>query len=168
MVMKVYPDGADKLESIHFFKDERFLEVCDERIITFYNLWQSKHQGDLLPRRADFDPSEMVKLLPYIYMVDKQTPNGDYRYRLVGTNEVAIRRYDPTGKLVKDCFAGLCAADSIANYDYIFQEKGILYDLSDMKLGGAITYRDQLLLLPTASDGINVDIAIGLAVQDGY
>lgn len=163
-----YPDGADKLVPIHLIKDESFLDVCDARITTFYHLWKSKHKGDTLPARSDFDPIEMKELLPFIYMVDKKTPTGDYRYRLVGTNDVEVRRYDPTGKLVKDCFAGASAEDSIINYDYVFNEKSILYDMSVLKLGGPVSYRDQFLMVPTTSDGVNVDIVIGLAVQEGY
>ncbi len=163
--MHRYPEGPKKIEQYRSVRDDTFLTICHQNIATFYHLWRSKFNGELLPKRSDFDPAEMVRLLPYLFMVDQETEDNDYRYRLVGTNEVLIRRTDPTGKLVKDFFADAGMNECLANYDAVFQTGCYVFDHSIVNFGGPISYQDQVLLLPTSSDGLNVDIVFGIGYQ---
>ncbi|MGO1118023.1 PAS domain-containing protein [Rhodovibrionaceae bacterium A322] len=165
MLGREFPEGADKLKSGNIIRDTAFLKVCDDRIRELYDLWKSKSQPGGLPRRADFQPEEMTSLLPFIFMVDKEPVNGDYRYRLVGTNEVQLRRFDPTGKLVKDHCASIDPQLALDNYDYVFGQKGLIYDSTEIDRSPYPPIQDQTLLLPTSSDGKTVDIVIGIGVQ---
>lgn len=164
MLSRKYPEGAEKLEDGILFKDESFLEFCDRRLIILYELWKSKKKGDLLPRRADFDPSEMKELLPHIFMVDRKTPTNEFRYRLVGTQEVQFRGIDPTGKLVKDTCAAENPDDALKNYEYIFSTGNFLFNLCEFN-GRRLIIEDHTLFLPTASDHKNVDIIIAISYQ---
>ena len=47
--------------------------------------WQSKRMGRAMPCRNDFDPSEMVGFLPYVFLLDVRHDPIDFRYRLIGT-----------------------------------------------------------------------------------
>lgn len=51
------------------------------------------------PMRADFDPAEFVRILPYVYLVDVE-PEGRYRIRLSGTYIVDLWGFDSTGMAV--------------------------------------------------------------------
>jgi hypothetical protein len=166
MFNKSYPEGIDKLISHLAIKDETFLQICDSRIKEFFRLWNDRKQGDNLPRRVDFEPEEMITLLPFIFMVDIEDQTGEYKYRLVGSNEVLLRGTDPTGKLVKEYCAAHRAEDALKNYDYVFQQKSHLFEISDLGKSHSIRIKDQSLLLPTSSNGRHVDIVIGIAVQD--
>ena len=165
MLRREFPEGSQKLKPGHLIRDESFLEICDPRIKTFYQLWLSKKAGDRLPRRADFYPDEMIELLPYLFMVDIEPESGDYRYRLVGTNEASLRNFDPTGKLVKDHYAASTAQEALDNYDYVFSAKSFLFDASEITRPLYTPIRDHTLFVPTSSDGATVDIVIGLGVQ---
>jgi len=71
----------------------------------FLAYWHGKCPGAGFPTRADIAPAEMLKLLPYIFMLDVLEEAGelDFRFRLVGT---AIMRVEGehTGKLLSDMF----------------------------------------------------------------
>ncbi|MGO1118024.1 PAS domain-containing protein [Rhodovibrionaceae bacterium A322] len=166
MFGREFPEGADKLKPGNLIRDESFLEICEPRIEFFYNLWlEKKERRGFLPRRADFSPEEMIELLPYIFMVDIDPSSGEFRYRLVGTNEVRLRRFDPTGRLVKDHCAATDPQIALDNYIYVFNSKSYLFDGTEMERPPYPPVKDHTLFVPTSSDGATVDIVIGLSVQ---
>ncbi len=105
-----------------------FLDICTPRIRRAYEYWDSKRRGRAMPSRADIDPSEIRDLLPGIILIDVARNPFRLTYRLVGTEEVEARGYDPTGKDVKEhVFAvtpdygfetyRLSAEDGVVTYD---------------------------------------------------
>ena len=61
----------------------------DERLAALWDLWSHKRPDARLPSRGDFDPLEMVRLLPFVFLVDvlERKPLA-LRYRLIGTGIV--------------------------------------------------------------------------------
>src|SRR5688572_14913414 len=86
----------------------------DSRLIL--NSWQGKCAGRIMPARSDIDPDEIRRYLPYITLVDVVADGRQYVYRLVGTQEVALRGRDPTGKSVVEAFFGTSVANVLAKY----------------------------------------------------
>lgn len=159
----INPSG--RLEKQYLIRDDSFLEICDPRLSELYHLWLTKCRDGQIPKRSDFDPGEMKSLLPFIFMVDRESESGDYRYRLLGTNEFNLRGYDATGLLVRDHCAAAVAQEALDNYDYVFNSKSILFDAAEANWDDNRRFSDQTLFLPTSSDGETVDIVIGIAVQ---
>lgn len=64
--------------------------------------WYSKCRGRAMPSRADIVPSEIIRLLPHVFLLDVQSQPLDFRYRLIGTlmDECMHGRY--TGKSMRD------------------------------------------------------------------
>ena len=60
-----------------------------------FDYWNKKRGSRRMPSRQDIDPAEIVKILPYVYLVDVQQDPLDFRYRLIGTemDEHMSRRY---------------------------------------------------------------------------
>ncbi len=77
--------------------DPAFIDGCHERVRAIYLYWDGKRNGRLMPSRADLDPVDIPKLLPDICLVDVVPDARKYVYRLIGTNECAMRGRDPTG-----------------------------------------------------------------------
>ncbi|HVT51109.1 MAG TPA: PAS domain-containing protein [Dongiaceae bacterium] len=77
---------------------------CHPDILTVLAYWESKRRGRVMPGRDDIDPTELVKYLPYISIIDVVEDPRRFVYRLVGTMEVEVRGFDPTGKAVADGF----------------------------------------------------------------
>lgn len=60
--------------------------------------------GRFAPRRADIDPAEIRSHMPTLFMIDV-LPDGEYRYRLVGTTLVGYSGYNATGRILSEAFA---------------------------------------------------------------
>lgn len=76
----------------------------------FLAYWHGKcapgGKGGGFPTRADISPGEILKLLPYIFMVDvleDERGELDFRFRLVGTAIMEMEG-EHTGRLLSDMF----------------------------------------------------------------
>src|SRR5579859_1990091 len=78
--------------------------VRDPRVRLFFEYWKSKCRPGRLPGRRDIDPHEMVAFLPYVILLDVERGAGAFRfrYRLVGTEVVALFGHDPTGQYLDE------------------------------------------------------------------
>jgi hypothetical protein len=50
-----------------------------------YDYWKRKRGQRRMPRRSDIDPSEIVKILPHVFLLDVRQSPLDFHYRLIGT-----------------------------------------------------------------------------------
>jgi len=156
---------ADIPESIRLV-DDSFLQECDARIAGLVALWRARFDGDALPARRDIEPHEILKLLPDIMLVDVTHPGPEFRYRLVGTREVAFRGYDPTGRSVRDAFAGFDGNFCDGNYRSVVDRRAPVFivEYAPTKLGAVV--RRETVFLPFAGDGQTVDIVMVYSVTD--
>ncbi|GAB4362815.1 MAG: hypothetical protein Kow00114_18370 [Kiloniellaceae bacterium] len=72
-------------------------QVAEPALRDLYLYWHGKRGARAYPARADIDPAEIKKQLPYVMLVDVLDDGRHFRFRLIGT-DVAIG-VDPTGKL---------------------------------------------------------------------
>lgn len=147
-------------------EDESFLEYCDTRIADLVALWRSRRDGDALPARRDIEPYDIVQLLPDIMLIDVTHPGPEFSYRLVGTREVEFRGYDPTGRSVRDAFAGFDGNFCDGNYRSVVERRNPVYivEYAPTKLGAVA--RRETVFLPFAGDGKTVDIVMVYSVTD--
>lgn len=116
-----------------------------------------------MPARADFDPVEMVPLLPHLFLVDVAEA-GDlrrFRYRLIGTAIVTLLGRDSTGKWADDALHG----DNAPGIQGLFSlasetrapvvVKGHLFFISERSW----TFVEGLLL-PLSANGADVDMLL--------
>ena len=101
---------------------------CHPDILTVLAYWESKKRGREMPGREDVDPTELVKFLPYISIVDVVEDARRFVYRLVGTMEVEVRGYDPTGKSVGDGYFAASADAAMANYQRVCDTRAPFYE----------------------------------------
>ena len=147
-------------------EDDSFLAQCDTRIADLVALWRSRRDGDALPARRSIEPHDIVQLLPDIMLVDVTHPGPEFSYRLVGTREVEFRGYDPTGRSVRDAFAGFDGNFCDGNYRSVVQRRNPVYivEYAPTKLGAVA--RRETVFLPFAGDGKTVDIVMVYSVTD--
>jgi len=67
--------------------------------------WNGLSEGHDVPDRARFDPSRVPSLLPHLFMLEA-TPDGRWRYRLMGTEIVERFGIDATGRYVDEFISG--------------------------------------------------------------
>jgi hypothetical protein len=134
-----------------------FPTTCHPNTLAIYAYWLDRRCGRQMPRREDIDPTAIPrKTLPGICLVDVVPDNRRYVYRLVGTGEVEVRGYDPTGESVIDGFFGPSAADALACYDRVVSTRAPFLDATPFTSPGGRYVTMETLFLPLSEDGINV------------
>jgi len=137
--------------------DPDWLARASASVKAMYGYWKSKCRDGQLPRRADIDPLDFPRLLPYITLVEAVADERRYVYRLVGTKEVEIRGRDPTGKSVIDGFFGPSLADALHCYDTVVRTKRPFYDDEPYITPDKRYSDDESLFLPLSDDGETVN-----------
>lgn len=134
--------GADRARSGH---DSG--AIGSALVQELHRYWDGKRQGRAMPRKADIDPSEMKPLLPYLLLADFAAEPFRLRYRLVGTEIVAIYGVDFTGRWLDELdFGDQVEGGWPAQYRRVFDTCRPLF--GDARL--------------TAVSGIEMDYAFGL------
>jgi len=123
--------------------------------------WAGKKRGRRLPARADIDPTEIPNLLPYLLLSDVLRDPFDIRFRLAGTQVVAMNNFDLTGKRLN---AGIHQPEW---RDYWLQVYRGVAESGEPAFGAdCYAYRDrshvdfEWCLLPLAADGETVDMIL--------
>ena len=68
--------------------------------------WERQRGDRPMPRRADINPADIPKLLPYIRLTEVVDGGARYRYRLVGTAIVSAYGNEHTGRYLDDVLSG--------------------------------------------------------------
>ena len=135
--------------------------ISDEFVRQGYEYWCGKAAGRRMPARADIDPTEIPRLLPYVRLVDVVGP-GRYRYRLVGTEVQKMHTSTATGQFVEDVLKGPIASRVIEVYDECVRDRRPVY-FENVFIGTDDSQLSQLrrhskaLFLPLAADGATVN-----------
>lgn len=161
------PEAGSGSVDLERFYDDGFLKVCDPLLAQLKWVWSEYSNGNKIPKKSDLKAEFLFPFLNYLFIVDKEGPQEKYRYRLVGSHEVAFRRNNPTGKLVEDGFyAGL--EEALFHYDYVFGKGEFIFYHSNISRSNDIVISDQALLLPVSDDGVTAKYVYGCAVQNKY
>src|SRR5215469_10675803 len=67
-----------------------YAALAVETIAPALSYWESIRGGRAMPRRSDIDPAQILRLLPFVMLVDVLAMPLDFRFRLVGTEIDAI------------------------------------------------------------------------------
>lgn len=132
---------------------------------TLYRYWRSKSRDGRLPRRADFDPVDIPRLLSHLTLVDVVDDARRYVYRLVGTKEVEIRGRDPTGRSVIDGFLGPSVEDALSWYDRTVSERAPQYDNRPFVSTDGRWFGDATIFLPMSDDGARINLILVFAMS---
>ena len=142
------------------------IDACRPELRELHALWQKLRGDRRMPARRDFDPTEVPKLLPDIFLVDVlagSPPERRYRVRLQGTAQVGYFGADWTGSFLHQMIDQASADRFCAVGDYVVSSRepwmssGDLYWLPEKPF-----YRFETILLPLSDDGTSVNMILGL------
>jgi len=125
-----------------------------------FRYWERKRGDRRMPRRADIDPEIPPRLLPGITLVDVVADARRYVYRLVGTMEVEVRGFDPTGRSVEEAYFGENAEDATACYDRVVETRTPVLDPKPFLERRRGYSGAESLFLPLSSDGAAVNMIL--------
>ncbi len=139
-------------------------DTCHPDILRVLNYWEEKRQGRLMPSRADIDPADLKPYLPHITLVDAVDDDRRYVYRLVGTKEVELRGYDPTGRAVGDAYFASSADAALHRYEDVCRKRAPCYiaepyQVVDRYIG------EEDLFLPLSQDGQKVNMILVFSIS---
>ncbi len=143
------------------------LGYSDARLKALHRLWQDKTDAHkiegrgALPARADFTPPEMRDFLSDLYMVDVAR-GGRFRFRLIGTAITQRTGRDVTGKYFDQVYAPDALENFAASFHWIARHKLPLRSYGTMNFTDQDYLSFEALEVPLASDGITVDIILGV------
>jgi hypothetical protein len=144
--------------------DSDFLAGCHERVRAIYRYWDSKRNGRLMPRRADLDPLDIPRFLPDICLVDVVPDARRYVYRLIGTNEAAMRGRDPTGLPVGEGYFGTSKESVFLNYDAVTRTRAPRLDRDPSITSDHRFIQHESIFLPLSEDGQSVTMILVFTV----
>ncbi|WP_374649754.1 PAS domain-containing protein [Dongia sp.] len=139
-------------------------ETCHPDIRLVFDYWQRKCAGRRMPSRADIDPGDLRRFLPQITLVDVVDDTRRYVYRLVGTREVELRGYDPTGKAVAEAFFASSAEEAIRYYDAVSKTQAPRYVADPFQAVDRFIGEEDLFL-PLSNDGETVNMIMVFSIS---
>ena len=132
------------------------------RIAELAAYWESKRHNRFAPKRADIDPTEIRQHVGRLFMVDV-LPDGDYRYRLLGSELVQRMGRDSTGKRFSKLYAGQPHAFELLKqrFDEVVTTRQPSYSRGKVYWLGAGEYRNfECGFFPLSDDGRTVNIIL--------
>lgn len=140
-------------------------DACAPEIAELYNYWQSIHPKEGLPGRQHFDPLDVWKLSPKIWMLDVMHDPLTLTVRRAGMEIVDFTGREVTGLDMADLFPDIKSSDawpSIAKA----AETGVIYfrRAKIMSNPEKDFIESERLYLPLAANGRDVDMFLNITV----
>lgn len=129
--------------------------------------WERLRGDRDLPARADLNPVDIPRLLPYVMLIDVLENPRDFRFRLLGTEHDRIVSGDYRGR----CFSelpGLARGNPVWDQYVRTVETGAPVIGTVSYIGGDLYIPRELehCLLPFASNGTTVDVILVVTAID--
>jgi len=139
---------------------ESLIAECHPDIRALVEYWRTKKGARLMPARSDIDPSELKPFLPRISLIDVVPDERRFVYRLVGTEEVALRGYDPTGKSLSEGYFGPNPELAFAHYGYVVEHNAPYCYRGDFEVPDGAIENEDVIFLPLSEDGEHVNMIL--------
>ncbi len=148
------------LERVSQQETESRIAACHPDIRAMVDYWRLKAGDRRMPRRTDIDPTEIKAFLPRITLVDVVPDARRFVYRLVGTEEVASRGNDPTGRSVAEAFFASSAEESLLYYEHVAETGAPCCFRGDYRAPDGALEKQDVIFLPLSEDGETVSIIL--------
>lgn len=134
-----------------------------QQVVAGLAYWNRIRSRRKMPSRADIDPLQIPRLLPYVMLVDVLATPLDFKFRLVGSRVDEIVASSYTGTLFSD-LPHMARGNSIwSEYEEVVMKQVPLY--SAVQYVGPDRFVRSVMhcLMPLSADGGNVDMIFVVA-----
>lgn len=140
----------------------------DSRLRDLIRYWLSIHPGDRLPARQAFDPIEVPWALANLAMTEVERDPYRFRVRLMGTTMVAAFGADFTGRYMHEALPGFERSFSYHQRVEVVETGLPQYRNTLPSIPFKLDYAPhELVYLPFANDGVQVDLILTMAIYQG-
>jgi hypothetical protein len=143
-------------------------QVTSPIVRRFYNIWNSKRGTRVMPSWQDIDPSEMLAILPNMFVISIEMDPFRIFYRLIGTKAVAFR-HELTGRYLDEIteYSDDVRAELIKEYSMVCAEKRPTFSKDTLKTKFGNTLIVSGSIFPLSTDGTIVDRCIAVEDYEG-
>jgi hypothetical protein len=144
------------------------LPPCDKRIGDLYRYWLSiRPSPALLPGRRNFHPTDIPRLLQWIWLVDVQHAPLRFKYRLVGTAHVDAANDNPTGRWYDEVHPRFGQSTAYPQFVAVAERAQVAFYRGPPVYVIDEKYKTiERLILPMAQNGSDVDMLLAITVLD--
>ena len=146
----------------------RRIAACHDSVRSLHAYWKSKCSGRPMPSRSDIDPMDFRRHLASVTLVDVVADARCFVYRLVGTQEVAGRGSDPTGRSVGDAFYAESRETALASYEYVVRTRRPFCFRDPYTTPDGWREQEDTIYLPLSTDGANVNMVLVYTHSDSF
>jgi hypothetical protein len=139
---------------------EALIAQCHPEVRAVVAYWRAKAGTRRMPARRDIDPAELKPYLPRISLIDVVPDERRFVYRLVGTEEAALRGYDPTGKPVGEGYFGPNRELAFKHYGYPVEHRAPFCYRGDFDAQDGAIETEDVIFLPLSEDGESVNMIL--------
>lgn len=117
--------------------------------IEFHAYWQrlAQRRGGI-PLRSDFDPADIPRLLPFLFIVERIQATGRYFFRLSGTGIRDIMGFENTNHFLDELLTGEDLAAVSAMFDQVLGQGVCIRSVEGLTYSDRSYQRAEILRLP--------------------
>ncbi len=137
-----------------FFTDFLISDITSKHQINFFNYWHKLREDRSMPSRADLNPADIVKILPFIMLFEKK--DSDFKVRLTGTRCASVYG-ELTGKTLKEM---QCGHEINGKLKWCINHKQPFYQIEPLDSIQKKHLVSSALAMPLSNDGQDVNMII--------
>lgn len=141
------------------------LAFHSEKLRKALDLWRDKAGGRALPARADFSHEDLWPFMGDVALIEVEQSPLRFRFRLIGTNIVAMVDRDMSGRYLDDVYTGASYDDAVRSFDYILENKVPVRGAGNISHAEKGHLRVEVLDAPLSSDGTTVDMILKVVAR---
>ncbi len=135
-------------------------DLTSRHQLDFYNYWHKLRGKRSFPSRADIKPSDIVKILPFIMLLEKY--RDDFQVRLIGTGCTTIFG-EITGQFLSKIGYEACALNQLRSCANMGQAS---FNVNPVRLFSNRHYNSSALAMPLSDNDREINMVI--VVHDFY
>lgn len=136
---------------------------ADPRIIELLDAWLAFRRGRVVPRKSDFDPLAVVKLMPFIWLYRFDTELGDFICRLAGEEVNRAWHGSIKDKTLRQVVGEKDHLAVLERWRFIIETPAIHYGLGRERLSELQNWQAERLILPLEGQE-RVDHLVGVSL----
>jgi len=149
---------------IHKLTEEKGPEGAFFNRVTqdFYAYWQSLalRRGGV-PWKEDLDPTEIVRLLPHIFIVEKLSDTGRFFFRLSGTGIRDIMGFENTNHSIDELLEGEDLESVTEMFDQVLSQAVCIRSIEGLTYSDRSYLRVEIIRLPLCRNGAEPRLVVG-------